>query len=77
MSSKLENLLLKSKTPIKNNVYLISNVFPTEIHKKIHNNLMNSENWGLLQTSNIDSQESKFWINSWVDTEKNKIHSVF
>jgi len=64
MSSKLENLLLKSKTPIKNNVYLISNVFPIETHKKIYNDLMNSENWGLLQTSNIDSQESKFWINS-------------
>ena len=64
MSSKLENLLLKSKTPIKNNVILINNVFPIEIHKKIYNDLMNSENWGLLQTSNIDSQESKFWINS-------------
>ena len=64
MSSKLENLLLKSKTPIKNNVFLISNVFTIETHKKIYNNLMNSENWGLLQTSNIDSQESKFWINS-------------
>ena len=71
MSSKLENLLLKSKTPIKNNVFLISNVFTIETHKKIYNNLMNSENWGLLQTSNIDSQESKFWINSlgW-DTKK-------
>jgi len=65
MSSELENLLLKSKTPIKNNV------FPIEIHKKIYNALMNSENWGLLQTSNVDSQESKFWINSLGGYKKN------
>ena len=64
MSTDLNKLLEQSKTPIKNNIYLIPNTFTEDIHNRIYNEFINSDNWGFLQTSNTNSnEETKFWIN--------------
>ena len=63
MSKSKEELLKKSSVPISENILVINNAFPNHLHKKIYNELVNSQNWGFLQTSNSQNNEIKFWIN--------------
>lgn len=58
----LTELLKQSNIPIKDNIVVLKNVFSTEIHKKIYNNLISSQEWGFLQKSNVGTSDITFWI---------------
>ena len=62
MNQNFIDLFKKSKVPIKDNIAILKDIFTPDILNKIYNDLVNSQKWGFLQTSNARKEETKFWI---------------